>query len=62
MPPTEEDVRIVQTGNTVTVDDSVKIVVNGQKSPSKVKVSKTKTASGKISTSQSQDYFSSDNV
>ena len=51
MPPTEEDsVRVVQAGNTVTVADSVKIVVEGQKSPTKVNVSKTKTPSGKTST------------
>ena len=51
MPPTEEDsVRVVQSGNTVTVADSVKIVVEGQKSPTKVNVSKTKTPSGKTST------------
>ena len=51
MPPTEEDsVRVVQAGNSVTVADSVKIVVEGQKSPAKVNVSKTKTPSGKTST------------
>ena len=50
MPPTAEDsVRVVQTENTVTVADSVKIVMETQKSPTKVKVSKTKTPSGKIS-------------
>ena len=50
MPPAEEDsVRVVQDGNTVTVADSVKIVVEGQKSPAKVNVSKTKTPSGKTS-------------
>ena len=50
MPPAEEDsVRVVQTGNTVTVGDSVKIVVEGQKSPAKVNVSKTRTPSGKTS-------------
>ena len=51
MAPAEEDsVRVVQAGNTVTVADSVKIVVEGQKSPTKVNVSKTKTPSGKTST------------
>lgn len=50
MAPTEDDnVRVVHTDNTVTVADSVKIVVEGQKSPTKVNVSKTKTISGKIS-------------
>ena len=51
MAPAEEDsVRVVQAGNTVTVADSVKIVVEGQKSPTKVNVSKNKTPSGKTST------------
>lgn len=49
MPPIALDdpgVRIVQEGNSLTIGDSVKIVVSGQ-SPTRVKVSRAASPDGK---------------
>ena len=41
-----DDVKIVQDGNSLTIGDSVKIVVSGQ-SPTRVKVSRSLPSSNK---------------